>query len=192
MGNYSIKDYAVVGIILLFWVLLFIIKHFHYKNLKPVNGEYIFNQPSWMEYLSIFTNIVWVLIFGFGTYYSIINENGILSHLMMIGLTMFGMYTIFKEIRDRHDEIRLEKNQIVVSKKKIEQKFELSTVESVNLIIKKSYRGIAGMKLKLKLRNIEEFTEIEIDNLQEYNEKLKSVLPEYLSNHEIKVKFTYD
>jgi hypothetical protein len=162
MGNYSIKDYAVVGIILLFWVLLFIIKHFHYKNLKPVNGEYIFNQPSWMEYLSIFTNIVWVLIFGFGTYYSIINENGILSHLMMIGLTMFGMHTVFKEIRDRHDEIRLEKNQIVVSKKKIEHKFELSTVESVNLIIKKSYRGIAGMKLKLKLRNIEEFTEIEI------------------------------
>jgi hypothetical protein len=51
MGNYSIKDYAVVGIILLFWVLLFIIKHFHYKNLKPINGEYIFNQPSWMEYL---------------------------------------------------------------------------------------------------------------------------------------------
>lgn len=190
MGDYSVKDYSVAGIILLFWVLLLILKHFHYKNLKPINGVYVFNQPSWIEYFSIFISILWILIFGFGAYFSIINGSGILSCLITIGLTLFGIYNVFKEFRNRHDEIRLEKNQIVVSKMKNEQKFELSTIESIIVLFEKSSRGVFdGMKLKVKLKNNDTIIELEIDNLCEYNEKLKSVLPEYLSTHDIKIEF---
>lgn len=187
-------DYAPILSIVAIYIIIIAIKwNFYKNNPKFINGKYIFNTPSWMEYLSISMNIIWILIFGYITYYSYINFDGFFQVIFSILLTLFGLYQLRKEFKSRHDEIRLEENQVVISKMKNEYYYEINNIEAVNIFFKKSSRGvITGMKIQIETKDKSDLKEFEVDNLAEFRETFTKIMTDYSSkfNFNFKVEYT--
>ncbi len=187
----ELVSYIAFGSVVLIFVITEIIKYRHFKNVKPKKGTYIFNKPSWMEFLSFFSQLAWMSVFGWGTF--ITYQMGETTSAIILGIvTLVGFYIAFKEIRDRNDELKINENQLIIRKDKKLTKFSLDDVSDINLIIDKSHRNIEiEMLIQIITKSGGSDANIRIDNLLKYKKKMIEVFPEYLDPKGITFKVNY-
>lgn len=187
----ELVSYIAFGSVVLIFVITEIIKYRHFKNVKPKKGTYIFNKPSWMEFLSFFSQLAWMSVFGWGTF--ITYQMGETTSAIILGIvTLVGFYIAFKEIRDRNDELKINENQLIIRKGKKLTEFSLDDVSDIKLLIDKSHRNIEmEMLIQIITKSGESDADIRIDNLLKYKKKMIEVFPEYLDPKGITFEVNY-
>lgn len=183
--------YISFGAVVLIFIVTEIIKYQHFKNVKPKNGKYIFNKPSWMEFLSFISQLAWMIVFGWGALISY-QAGETTSAIVLLGISLIGIYIAFKEIRDRNDELRIDESSLVIRKGKKETEFNLKDISSVNLIIDKSHRNIEmEMLIRIGHKSGDKDSDLRIDNLLKYKKKMLEVFPTYFEPKGISFEVEY-
>lgn len=107
--------YAIIGIgaFAIWFILLYFIDQRVYKNVKEKNGQYLFNKPAWLEFLTalgyslgtVFYLVIAIDFFTYGSWFY-----GVIFALM----TLYDFSRVAKEFIDRNDEIRISAEKIIV------------------------------------------------------------------------------
>lgn len=166
-----------VGVVLLWLLLLYFIDKKVYSHVKEKNGEYIFNKPAWLEFITALGGSVWT-VFYLQIGINFFSYGSWLYGVIFAGISLYFLSRVAKEYIDRNDEIVLTTEKICIQDGSSRNEFGRNDIESLEISKKSDARGrLEEFSIVISRADESVFKyDLVANNLQKYSGALEQTL----------------